>query len=256
MGSTNGSNGNGHVAFASIDEAVRALRAGQFVLLFDSEKREAETDFLVLGEHVTPRHVATMRRDGGGLVFVAVGHSPARKLGLPFMHDVLAQASSRWPVLGHLVPKGLPYDARSSFSLWINHRQTFTGITDIDRALTVKEFARLAKESAGLPEAESRRTFSERFRSPGHVPLCVGAAGGLDERRGHTELAVALAGFAGATPVLVGCEMMDEATGKALTKGDALKYAARNQIPILEGRQVVEAIESWKPVALPVRKSA
>lgn len=256
MGSTNGSNGHAKFEIASIDDAVRALRGGHFVLLFDSEKREAETDFLILGEHVTRRHVATMRRDGGGLVFVAVGHSPAKKLGLPFMHDVLAQASSRWPILGNLVPAGLPYDARSSFSLWINHRETFTGITDIDRALTVKEFARLAKESADLPETETRRRFAERFRSPGHVPLCVGAAGGLDERRGHTELAVSLAELAGATPVLVGCEMMDETTGKALTKGDALKYAARNQIPILEGRQVVEARARWKPEALPARKSA
>lgn len=256
MGSPNGANGSvPAMAFASIGDATAALGAGSFVLLFDSEKREAETDFLVLAEHVTPKHIATMRRDGGGLVFVAVGHGPAKKLGLPFMHDVLAQASGRWPILAHLVPNGLPYDARSSFSLWLNHRDTFTGITDIDRALTVKEFAKLAKRTEAIEETSARRALTEQFRSPGHVPFCVAAAKGLEERKGHTELAVALAELAGAAPVLVGCEMMDEHTGRALTKVDALKYAAQNGIPILEGRQVLEAHARWKSQVPVVRRS-
>lgn len=245
MSSTNGRGGA-----SDLPTALDALRRGEFVLLFDGEKREAETDLLCLARHASPRHVARLRGDGGGLVFLAVGALPAERLGLPFMHDVLAQAAERWPVLGELVPRGLPYDARSSFSLWVNHRETYTGITDVDRSKTLREFARLCEEAAVLSAAEAQARFAARFRSPGHVPLCVAARGMLHERRGHTELAVALAEMASETPCLVGCEMMDAESGRALSKGDALKYASRNGLAFLEGSQVVEAHTAWSSARL------
>ena len=40
----------------------------------------------------------------------------------------------RYPVLGHLITNDLQYDNRSAFTLSLNHRETYTGITDRDRS--------------------------------------------------------------------------------------------------------------------------
>jgi len=109
------------------------------VLLYDSEKREAETDMIILGEYVKPEDVARMRREAGGLICVAYGMDAAERTGLPFMADILAEAGGRYPILGKVRGEDIRYDRRSAFSLSVNHRRTFTGISDIDRALTISE---------------------------------------------------------------------------------------------------------------------
>ena len=58
-----------------IDEAITALRDGRFILLYDFDDREGETDFAIRSDAVTPRHILQMRKDGGGLI---VGSPPAR----------------------------------------------------------------------------------------------------------------------------------------------------------------------------------
>ena len=40
----------------------------------------------------------------------------------------------------------LQYDSRSAFTLSLNHRDTFTGITDRDRSLTTRRFSELWPE--------------------------------------------------------------------------------------------------------------
>jgi len=66
-----------------------------------------------------------MRNDAGGLICVAVADSVADAFGLPFLADALDHPA---------VNDDPEYDDRSSFSLPVNHRETFTGITDEDRA--------------------------------------------------------------------------------------------------------------------------
>jgi len=40
----------------------------------------------------------------------------------------------------------ISYDSRSSFSLWVNHRNTFTGITDNDRAFTINKIGEMIEK--------------------------------------------------------------------------------------------------------------
>jgi len=77
----------------SLDKALEAIRSGKMILLFDSEDREGETDFVIPALNTTPKDVALMRRDGGGLICVAIYGKAADKLGLPFMSDVLRSVS-------------------------------------------------------------------------------------------------------------------------------------------------------------------
>lgn len=223
----------------SLKNAIEAIRQGGMILLFDDEKREGETDLVIPASRATPADIVRMRRDGGGLICVAIYGKAADRMGLPFMSDVLRSVSLN----GHrslrtLVEKqgDIRYDSRSSFSLWVNHRDTFTGITDNDRALTINKIGEVV-EKALLGEPID---LGREFRSPGHVALLRAASGLLSERRGQTELSIQLALMAKICPSMVVCEMLDEKTGRALSKEDARTYAGRHNLPFVEGKEVIE----------------
>jgi 3,4-dihydroxy 2-butanone 4-phosphate synthase len=219
-----------------VGEALRALAEGKFVLLHDSGERENEVDLVMGAQFVEPHHVTVLRRDAGGLICVALHHRIARNLGLPYLTEIYRAASERFRVLGGIFPHDLPYDERSAFSLSVNHRGTRTGITDRDRALTIRELARLG---AGALNGSSLEEFGRNFRSPGHVPL-LPAAPSVLERQGHTELSVTLAEMAGIIPVTVICEMLDGETHQALSLEKAREYAEERGLVLLGGEEVIE----------------
>lgn len=222
-----------------VQSAVSALRQGRLVCVFDEEGREEETDLLGWGGAFTPSHVERLRTDAGGLVFSFVGPGVAARWGLPFLEEVLDAGSDDWPILEQLSDHDLDYDSRSSFSIPVNHRETFTGITDEDRALTIRSMAELAETTSDADPGEAREAFAERFRAPGHVAVCVAADGLLDERRGHTELGVTLLGLAGLAPVGAGAEMLD--SGTRLSRDDAREYARNRGLPFVTGGEIREA---------------
>jgi len=228
----------------NITKALEALRGGKFVFVFDAEGREEETDFVMAASLCTPAHVRAMRQDGGGLIFLMVDHGTAERLGLPFLSDLLYKEASRYPVLKELIPNDIPYDTKSSFSITLNHRKTFTGITDKDRALTISDFGRLAGRLSEFEhDVDAQREFGTLFRSPGHVAVCRASQKPLQKRFGHTELSVALLIMAGLSPVAVGCEMMDVDSDYARPKEDSRAYAEKQGCVFLEGSEVIEA---WK----------
>ena len=228
-----------------INDLVGFLTKGEPILIFDSDKREGETDIFFLGKVVQDSSVRLLRKEGGGMVFLASEFNISRKLGLPFMSDVYAAASinqNDFPYLNRLASNSLPYDKRSSFSLFINHKDTFTGITDKDRALTARKFSELCEKSSTLSADECKEELAINFRSPGHLPVCVADSNLLQGRQGHTELAVSLLKFLELPPVALGCEMLSE-TGNALTSDQARKWAEDQGYLFLEGREIVEACQ-------------
>jgi 3,4-dihydroxy 2-butanone 4-phosphate synthase len=227
-----------------INQALSDLKKGKFILIFDDDSREAETDIVMASEFVSPVSIKTMRKDGGGLIFIMIAKEIADKLHLPFLADMYSNIENKYPVLKKLVPNDIPYDAKSSFSLYINHRDTFTGITDNDRSLTMKKFAYLAKKIETLNDGAALDTFGNEFRSPGHVPICIAAKNLLNERKGHTELVISILKIAGLTPAGSGCEIMGD-NGKALSKDKAREYAKDNDLVFLEGSEIVKAWDKW-----------
>jgi 3,4-dihydroxy 2-butanone 4-phosphate synthase len=208
-----------------IKDAVAAFRAGDPVLIHDATDREGETDLVYPAQAITPSSVPRLRNDAGGLLCVAVADQVARQWDLPFLREALDHPATAAHDLG--------YDDRSSFSLTVNHRDTYTGITDEDRALTISTIG----TAAAAPEAIE---FSSVFRTPGHVHLLRAAPGLLADRQGHTELGITLAEAAELPPAVVVCEMLDDETGRALSPVAAKKYAARNDIHYLEGEHLIE----------------
>ncbi|MEM2874687.1 MAG: 3,4-dihydroxy-2-butanone-4-phosphate synthase [Candidatus Hadarchaeales archaeon] len=220
-----------------VRRAASDLSSGKFVLLHDSDGRENEVDMVMGAEFVQPGHVARMRLEAGGLICVALHPVIAKNIGVPYLADVYATCSDRFEAFGVVTPDDIPYDEKSAFSISVNHRKTFTGITDEDRSLTIRELGRLgAKAMRGKCVEE----LGKNFRSPGHVPLLRAADGLLDARRGHTELSVFLAELAGITPVVVLCEMLDASTGRALSVERARMYAEEHGLALVDGSEIVD----------------
>ncbi|BAW32051.1 MAG TPA: 3,4-dihydroxy-2-butanone-4-phosphate synthase [Methanothermobacter sp.] len=227
-----------------IKEALKSLKKGEIILVFDAANRERETDMILAAELVTPEHIKILRNDAGGLICAPVSSENAEKLGIPFMTDIMQVASEKYKVLKRLSPHDIPYDEKSAFSITINHRKTFTGITDNDRALTIKELALLCKNN-------KHEKFGEFFRSPGHVTLLRAAPGHVLNRKGHTEMSIALMEMAGLTGVAVCCEMMDDNNGNSLSISDAQLYANEHDLVFLDGSQVIKAYKEYKGVINP-----
>lgn len=219
---------------------MQALRDGTFVLIYDFDERERETDFAIRSDAITPQDILRMRKDGGGLICTAVHPDAAKKLGLPFATDVFSRCGELGEKEGDV-----PYDRmnHSSFSLWVNHRETFTGITDHDRALTITKIAdhvHGALNGGGMPQ------FGTEFRTPGHSAILRAADTLLDQRHGQTELSIALALMAGVTPAVTVCEMLDDETGYALSKEKAQEYGQKHGFPFVTGEEIIEAWNEWK----------
>jgi len=231
----------------SVRRGIAEVRNGNIVLIYDAEDREGETDFVLAASAVTPRKVAQFRNKAGGLICVAIHPTAAKKLGLPFMSDIVRNVNETYAFLRRLVEGAgdIPYDKRSSFSLWVNHRKTFTGITDNDRALTIQKIGEAVDRV--LNGTESGYDFITEFRTPGHVSILRAADGLLDERRGQTELSVALAVLAGIPPAMVICEMLDSTTGAALAKDQARAFATDQGMVFMEGEEIVNACRALSP---------
>jgi 3,4-dihydroxy 2-butanone 4-phosphate synthase len=108
----------------------------------------------------------------------------------------------------------------------------------------MKKFAELIDRIENLDSELAIRELGKEFRSPGHVPICVASKNLLNERKGHTELVIALLKMAGLTPAGSGCEIMGN-NGRALSKEDTQDYAIKNNLVFLEGKEIVEAWNQW-----------
>jgi 3,4-dihydroxy 2-butanone 4-phosphate synthase len=216
-----------------VDRAVAAFRNGEPILVHDAADREGETDIIYPAGTVDADAVAHLRADAGGLICTAVSDAVADAAGLPFLEDELDHPAA--------ADHDLAYDDRSSFSLPVNHRETFTGITDDDRALTIRRLADVAA-AAEHADGYDAEEFAASFRTPGHVHVLRGAPGLLSDRRGHTELGLAVAAAAGLPPAVVVCEMLDADSGGAQPAAAAREYARRNGYVYVEGAAIVDRL--------------
>lgn len=225
----------------SLERAIDDVRNGRIVLVYDFDDREKETDMTIASQFITPDILRRMRKDAGGLVCTTTPHDVALGLGLPFMADVYSDDSSRYPLLRAMAPDDIPYDnTKSSFGITVNHRRTYTGITDNDRALTIREYDRIIFSE--MDDASKMTELGRNFRAPGHVHLLNTSSEILKNRKGHTELCTALMILAGVNPSATICEMMGD-DGNAMAKDLVIRYAEDNGLTFVEGGEIIEA---WK----------
>ncbi len=189
-------------SFASIEDAIAAVRAGQMVIVVDDESRENEGDLTVAAEKITPHVINFMAQYGRGLICLALTPEHLDALQIPLM---VPRNSSRF---------------ETAFCVSIEAKQgTTTGISAADRASTVLT----AINPATRPSDLSR---------PGHIfPLRAKSAGVL-ARAGQTEAAVDLARLAGLHPSGVICEIMNK-DGTMARVPQLSRFARRYDIPLV-----------------------
>ena len=66
-----------------LKKAKEELLLGRPIFIFDEEGRESETDIFFYAELVTSENLHYLRKNGGGMIFLASDFSISKKLGLP-----------------------------------------------------------------------------------------------------------------------------------------------------------------------------
>ncbi len=215
----------------SLDYLRRHLISGKPILIFDFKGREEETDVVFYPASFTPSQVYFLRKAGGQICFV-MPLEVGKKLGIDLMTNYLRKLGLR-----NLV-KRPGYGDEPAFSIWVNHVRVRTGISDKDKALTIRrlfEVASMALEN----EKEAKKAFEEEFYSPGHVPILL--ARNIKERRGHTELSSALMKLLGLKPFAVIAELLSYPDSANFERAKA--FAESHGLPILSGEEIVKLVE-------------
>ena len=166
--------------FASVEDAVEAIRAGRIVIVVDDEDRENEGDLTIAADKVTPEAINFMARHGRGLICMPMTGERLDQLEIPLMVN---QNTTTF---------------KTAFCVSIEAKHDVsTGISAADRSATVKA-------------AINAKTKPSDLARPGHMFPLRARDGGVLVRAGQTEAAVDLARIAGLYPAGVICEIMNE----------------------------------------------
>ena len=159
-------------------------------------------------EEVSPDAINFMLRWARGLVCMPCAPERLDALGI---HPMLAPGTAT---------------CDTAFSVTIDHVQAGSGIGAADRARTIREVL-------------NRESVASDFIRPGHVFPLRARAGGVAERRGHTEAAVDLARLAGLAPVAVICEVLHDDGSPARLPYLQL-FAQEHRIAMISVEQVAQ----------------
>jgi len=188
--------------FASIDQAVEAIRRGGMVVVVDDADRENEGDLIMAAGAASTERVAFFVRHTSGVICVPLTGERLDALELPMM---VAQNTETH---------------RTAFTVSVDARYgTTTGISADDRATTIR----------ALVDADTQPGDLSR---PGHIFPLRAAEGGVLKRAGHTEAAVDLARLAGLAPAGVICEIVND-DGTMARLPELRAFAERHRLPII-----------------------
>ena len=195
--------------FDDIEEAIRDIKKGKFVILVDDEDRENEGDLVIAAEKVTPQAINFMAKHGRGLICLALTPERVEELQLP------QQAVENTAPFG------------TAFTVSIDARKDITtGISAADRATTIH----VAIDPKSKPTDLAR---------PGHIFPLKAVRGGVLRRAGQTEGSVDLARLAGLQPAGVICEIMNE-DGTMARVPELAKFAKTHKLKMVTVKALIE----------------
>ena len=195
--------------FDSIEEAIKDIKRGHFVVLLDDEDRENEGDLVMAAEKVTPQTINFMAKHARGLICLALTPERVEELQLP------PQAAENTASFGTAFTVSI--DARRDIS---------TGISAADRATTI----RTAIDPKSKPSDLAR---------PGHIFPLKADRGGVLKRAGQTEGSVDLARLAGLSPAGVLCEIMND-DGTMARVPELTEFAKRHRLKMVTVKALIE----------------
>jgi len=205
---------------------------GKPIMLYDFPHRENETDLVYYGKNIKPKDIKDLRLNAGAPLTVYIDYETANKIGIVTYVDFVDNVKTNYPTYRKLVKSEnkLLIDAR--FSITFDFRANKTGCSHLETARTVNQLAELI-------ETKKYKDFPSRFKSPGHVPLIISSKNLLKDRKGHSEMLILLTKKVGLIPIVVASEMINSKNYKSMNYDEAKKYAIRNNLIFLEGKDLL-----------------
>jgi len=214
----------------TIPEAVAAIKNGELVIVVDDEDRENEGDFIVASELVTPEIINFMTIHGRGLICVALTEKRCEDLDLDLM---VGQNTSF-------------HETQFTVSVDAIHPEVTTGVSAIDRAITIKMLV-------------DNKTKPGDLARPGHIFPLKAKERGVLRRSGHTEAAVDLTRLAGLYPSGALVEIMND-DGTMARLPQLVKLAEKFDLKIVTIKDLISflfqnesLIDRGEEVSLPTR---
>ena len=187
---------------SNLDKVLADFKNGKFVVVTDDENRENEADLILLAEKATAENIGFMVRYTSGVICGIINEATAKRLKLPLM--VKRNEDN------HTTAFTVTVDAIAGRT---------TGIPADERANTLR----------ALADAKSVPT---DFARPGHVFPLISVAGGLHERRGHTEASIALCELTGSNPAAVLSELVND-DGSMMRGSQITEFAKEHGLEII-----------------------
>ena len=202
---------------SNLEKVLADFKAGKFIVVTDDENRENEADLILLAEKATPENIGFMVRYTSGVICGVINDETAKRLKLPLM--VKRNEDN------HTTAFTVTVDAIAGRT---------TGIPAEERANTLRALA----DTKSLPTD---------FARPGHVFPLISVAGGLHERRGHTEASIALCELTDSNPAAVLSELVND-DGSMMRGKKIIEFAAQHGLEVISIDELARV--------LPVRKTS
>lgn len=196
------------MAFDSIEDGIRDIRAGKMVIVVDDEDRENEGDLTMAADRVTTEAINFMAKHGRGLICVSLTGQRLDELQIPLM---VSENTS-------------PYETAFCISVEARRGVT-TGVSAHDRARTIQ----------AIVDPETR---PDDLLRPGHIFPLRAKEGGVLARAGQTEAALDLSRLAGLSPAGVICEIMNE-DGNMARVPQLFEFASRHGLRIITVKDLI-----------------
>jgi 3,4-dihydroxy 2-butanone 4-phosphate synthase / GTP cyclohydrolase II len=212
----------------TIEEGIEEIKAGRLIIVVDDEDRENEGDFICAAEKITPELVNFMAKNGRGLICAALPEERCEQLDLDLMVGINTSI----------------HETQFTVSVDLKNKETSTGVSAKDRALTIK----------ALVDPDTKPSDLGR---PGHIFPLKAKAKGVLRRAGHTEAVVDLTRFAGLQPGGALVEIMND-DGTMARLPDLVRIRKKFGIKIVSIRDLIRykldrdsIIEKGEKVKLP-----
>lgn len=192
----------------TIEEAIKDIQAGKFVVVVDDKDRENEGDLIIAADKITPEAIAFMVRYTSGIICVSLTGERLDELKIPLMVSENNESH------------------RTPFTVSVDYRiGTTTGVSASDRSATIKALA-----TAG--------SAANDFCRPGHIFPLRYRTGGVLKRAGHTEAAVDLAQMACLSPAGVLSEVVND-DGSMARLPELEKFAKQHKLCLISVADII-----------------
>ena len=194
----------------TIDNVIAALKAGKLAIVIDVGKPLMGGAFVAAAERTTPETIDVMLRIGRGILAVAVGEETVKRLRLRTIVDRDTNTCRH----------------RKVFMVPLDHRDSGTGVSAANRALTIREIANPVSAPGD-------------FVQPGHItPLSV-KEGGVLCQSGHAEAAVDLLRIAEMQPAAALIEILSPDGRGMANRSELRELSKKLRAPIVDISELI-----------------